>query len=69
MLYYVLCYIILLYYQQTNKVKENGVFVKAQFFYPHIFVARCRRPLIFRTMNFVGSNCLSLKYQRLTPKI
>ena len=28
---------------------------------------RCRRPLIFQTMNSVKSNSLSLKYRRFTP--
>ena len=33
---------------------------------PYIFATQCRRPIyIFQTMNSVGSNDLSFKYQRL----
>ena len=32
---------------------------------PHIFATRCRRPLIFQTINSVGSK-VCLKYQKFT---
>ena len=34
---------------------------------PDIFANRCRRPLIFPTLNYVRSISLSLKDQRFTP--
>ena len=37
------------------------------FFYPLIFATRCRRPLIFQTINFVRSNSIRLKYERFPP--
>ena len=40
---------------------------KLRFSNPHIFVAQCRRPKIFQTMNSGRSNNQSLKYQRLRP--
>ena len=31
-----------------------------------MFATQCRRPKIFQTMNFLRSNNLSMKYQRIT---
>jgi len=33
----------------------------------YIFATRCRRPLLFQTVNSVRWTSLSLKYQRSTP--
>jgi len=33
----------------------------------YIFATQCRRPFIFQTMNSVGPNNLSLKYQSFSP--
>ena len=47
-------------------LKDLSLCHKLWFFNPHIFTTQCLRPWIFQTMNFVSSNNLSLKYQKLT---
>lgn len=39
---------------------------KVLFSYPYIFVTLYRRPYIFKTMNYIRSNDLNLKYERCT---
>ena len=52
---------------QINMGKELSLRYKLRFSNPYIFVAQCRRPLIFQTINSGRSNNQSLKYQRFTP--
>ena len=37
---------------------------KLKMYNPYICATRCRRPLIFQTMNFVRSKVLSFKYYK-----
>ena len=48
-------------------MKGNEFLSQAHNYNSYICATRCRRFLIFQTMNFVGSVSLSLKYQRFTP--
>jgi len=48
-------------------VKGNEFLPQTLTFSPYILGTRCRRSLIFQTMNSVRSNILSLKYHRFTP--
>ena len=52
---------------QISMGKELSLRHKLRFYNPYIFVAQCRRPLIFQTINSGRSNNQSLKYQRFTP--
>ena len=45
-------------------IKNMSFCHKHKFIYHYIFAIKCRRPLIFETVNSVKSNGLSLKYQR-----
>ena len=54
------------YIIQGNFNKGNEFWAKTLNFFPNIFATRCRRPLIFQTMNYVTSRCQSLKYGRFT---
>ena len=49
-------------YTLHNTLKELSLRHKLRFSNPHIFVAQCRRPQIFQTMNSDRSNNQSLKY-------
>ena len=40
-----------------------------KFFNPYIFATRCDRPLKFQTMNYVGLNSQTLKYQRFKGSV
>ena len=48
-------------------VKDLSLCHKLLFSNPYISATQRHRPLIFQTMNSVGSNNLSLKYHRFTP--
>ena len=50
----------------TNKENEFVFATISNCFPPYILATRCRRPLMFQTMNSVRSNSLSLKYHRCT---
>ena len=49
------------------EAKELSLWYKLRFSNTYIFATQCRRPQIFQTMNYVGSNSLSLKYQGFPP--
>ena len=53
-------------YNKTFKQKGTEFLLLLLFLNFYICATRCCRPLIFQTMNSVGSNSLSLKYQRST---
>ena len=51
---------------QKIRAKELSLCHKLRFDNTYIFATQCRRLKIFKTMNSVSSNNLSLKYQKLT---
>ena len=51
----------------TTKLKELDPCHKLKFYNSYFFATQCRRPQIFKTMNSIRSNNLSLKYQWFTP--
>ena len=53
--------------KSPNPQKEMSFCHKLRFSIPYIFTTQNRRHEIFQTLNYVGSNILSLKYQRFTP--
>ena len=52
---------------QKIRAKELSLCHKLRFDNTYIFATQCRRLKIFKTMNSVSSNNLSLKYQGFTP--
>ena len=48
-------------------LKELSFWNKLRFSNTYIFATQCRRPQIFKTMNNVRSNSLSLKYKGFPP--
>ena len=55
------------YIIQGNFNKGNEFFPQTLNFFLNILATRCRRPLIFQTINYVRSSSVSLKYRRFTP--
>ena len=51
----------------SELLKELSFCHKLWFSNPLIFATRCRRSLIFQTLNSESSNSLSLKYLRFIP--
>ncbi len=50
-------------------IKELSLCHKLRFSYPFIFPTECpSRPLIFKTMNSIRSDNLSMKYQRFAQQ-
>ena len=52
---------------QSKYSKGNKFLPQTINFNPYIYATRCRRSLVFQTINSVISKSLSLKYKRFTP--
>ena len=50
-----------------NSLQRKWVFATNSNCFSYILATKCRKPLIFQTMNSVRSNSHSLKFHRLTP--
>ena len=53
-----------IFFRQQMTSKENEFLRQTMNFFPNILATRCRRPLIFQTLNYVRSSSQSLKYRR-----
>ena len=53
--------------ERSRITKELSFRRRLWSFNPYIYLNKCRKPLIFQTINSVRSNILSLKYQTFQP--